>query len=106
MRATQQPAAKRGGKTYPRCEPKTNLCVEGTPICKPIHAHNIDVSLEDYLPEAGIVSFGVFYKKLRDYIVPAVTNQTFPTTGIFAGFNGVPVHVITFTNASDARALG
>ena len=83
-----------------------NLVSQGNPDIKPIHSHNIDVSLEDYLPEAGIASIGVFYKKLRDYIVPAVTNQTFPTTGIFAGFNGVPVHVVTFTNASDARALG
>jgi TonB-dependent receptor len=83
-----------------------NLVSQGNPDIKPIHSHNIDVSIEDYLPEAGIASFGVFYKKLRDYIVPAVTNQTFPTTGIFAGFNGVPVHVITFTNAADARALG
>jgi TonB-dependent receptor len=83
-----------------------NLVSQGNPNIKPIHAHNIDLSLEDYLPNAGIMSVGLFYKHLNDYIVPAVTNQTFPTTGIFAGFNGVPVHVLTFTNASKAHVYG
>jgi TonB-dependent receptor len=82
-----------------------NLVSQGNPNISPIHSHNIDLSIEDYLPEAGILSFGLFYKDLQDYIVPTVTQQTFPTTGIFAGLSG-PVKVITFKNGSPARALG
>ena len=82
-----------------------NLVSQGNPDIKPIHSHNIDVSIEDYLPNSGILSFGLFYKNLRDYIVPTVTTQVFPNTGIFAGFTG-PVKVVTFKNASGSRTLG
>jgi len=33
------------------------------------------------LPGGGILSFGVFYKDLQDYIVTTRTTQTFPNTG-------------------------
>ena len=82
-----------------------NLVSQGNPNIKPIHSHNIDLSIEDYLPHAGILSFGVFYKDLKDYIVPFRTTQIFPNTGIFAGLQG-NVPVITFENGSAARALG
>jgi TonB-dependent receptor len=82
-----------------------NLVSQGNPNIKPIHSHNIDLSIEDYLPAAGILSFGVFYKDLKDYIVPFRTTQVFPNTGVFAGLHGA-VPVITFENGSAARALG
>lgn len=82
-----------------------NLVSQGNPNIKPIHSHNIDLSIEDYLPDAGVLSFGVFYKDLKDYIVPFRTTQSFPNTGVFAGLQGA-VPVITFENGSAARALG
>jgi TonB-dependent receptor len=82
-----------------------NLVSLGNPNLNPTHSHNVDLSIEDYLPRAGILSFGVFYKDLKDYIVPFRTTQTFPNTGIFAGLQG-NVPVITFANGSAARALG
>ncbi|GAC1499710.1 MAG: TonB-dependent receptor [Steroidobacteraceae bacterium] len=82
-----------------------NLVSLGNPNLKPTHSHNIDLSIEDYLPKAGILSFGVFYKNLKDYIVPLRTTQTFPNTGIFAGITG-PIPVVTFANGSSARVLG
>jgi TonB-dependent receptor len=78
---------------------------QGNPNIKPIHSHNIDLSIEDYLPHAGILSLGAFYKDLKDYIVPFRTTQKFPNTGIFAGLQG-DVPVITFQNGSAARVLG
>ena len=82
-----------------------NLVSLGNPNLNPTHSHNVDLSLEDYLPNAGILSLGVFYKDLKDYIVPFRTTQTFPNTGIFAGLQG-NVPVITFANGSAARVLG
>jgi TonB-dependent receptor len=82
-----------------------NLVSQGNPNIKPTHSHNIDLSLEDYLPHAGIVSVGVFYKDLKDYIVPAATQMTFPNSGLFAGFTG-PIKVLTFENGSAARLIG
>ncbi len=79
----------------------------GNPNIKPAHSHNIDLSIEDYLPHAGILSFGLFYKNLLDYIVPVATHQTFPNSGIFASLPaGQPVTVYTFKNGSAARAMG
>ncbi len=82
-----------------------NLVSLGNPNLSPTHSHNIDLSIEDYLPRAGVLSFGVFYKDLKNYIVPFRTTQTFPNTGIFAGLQG-NVPVITFENGPAARALG
>ena len=82
-----------------------NLVSLGNPNLKPTHSQNLDLSIEDYLPNAGILSFGVFYKNLKDYIVPLRTTQTFPNTGIFAGITG-PIPVVTFANGSSARVLG
>ena len=82
-----------------------NLVSQGNPNIKPTHSDNIDLSIEDYLSRGGILSLGLFYKNLKDYIVPTVTQQTFPNSGLFAGFTG-PVKVVTFKNGSAARLLG
>ena len=82
-----------------------NQASQGNPNIKPVHSHNIDLSIENYQPNGGIVSFGVFYKDLKDYIIPTITQSTFPNKGIFAGFTG-PVHIITFANGTGARVRG
>jgi TonB-dependent receptor len=65
-----------------------NSASQGNPDLKPTHSHNIDLSIEDYLAGAGILSFGVFYKDLQDYIVSTSTTRTYPNNGIFAGLIG------------------
>ena len=58
-----------------------NLVSQGNPNIKPTHGENVDLSLENYLSRGGIISVGLFYKDLQDYIVPTVTQQTFPNSG-------------------------
>lgn len=82
-----------------------NLVSQGNPDIKPITSNNLDFSLEQYLPRGGIASVGLFYKQLKNYIVPQGTIGTFPNQGLFAGFTG-PVQVITFKNGSAARTMG
>ncbi len=82
-----------------------NLVSQGNPDIKPIHSYNIDLSIEDYLPHAGILSFGVFYKDLKDYIVPFRPTQSFPNTGVFAGLQGaVPEELPGFWSGFGASA--
>ena len=40
----------------------------GNPNLKPTHSYDLDASAEYYLPSLGIVSAGVFYKDIKDYI--------------------------------------
>ena len=40
----------------------------GNPALKPTHSYDLDGSAEYYLPSLGIVSAGVFYKDIKDYI--------------------------------------
>ncbi len=77
----------------------------GNPDLKPITDNAFDLSLEKYLPFAGIVSVGVFDKEFRNYIANSQTDQTFPNNGLFAGFVGV-AHVVSFTNIPNAYARG
>ncbi|MGE3277701.1 MAG: TonB-dependent receptor [Vicinamibacterales bacterium] len=42
----------------------------GNPALKPTTSDNLDFMVEHYLASVGVVSGGVFYKKLHDYIYP------------------------------------
>lgn len=77
----------------------------GNPDLKPITDNAFDLSIEKYLPFAGIVSIGVFDKQFRNYIANSQTDQTFPNDGLFAGFVGT-AHVVSFTNIPSAWARG
>jgi TonB-dependent receptor len=46
----------------------------GNPNLKPTLGQNFDISIEDYLPEGGLLSFGFFDKEFSDYIVPRIQN--------------------------------
>ena len=66
----------------------------GNPDLKPAYANSFDLTIEKYLEGAGILSFGVFDKEFKDYIIP---NQT--------GFETIPgsgqlLKLVTFSNAS------
>ena len=85
--------------------PSANLVTQGNPDLKPITSNAFDFSIEQYLPQAGILSFGVFDKEFKNYIVNSQTSQTFPNNGLFAGFVGV-AHVVSFSNTDQAYARG
>jgi TonB-dependent receptor len=74
----------------------------GNPNLKPVTATGIDLSIEKYLPQAGIASLGVFDKEIRNYIVSQVANLPTPAEGGFVGL----ARTFTFTNAPHARAFG
>jgi TonB-dependent receptor len=85
--------------------PSTDTVSFGNPNVKPTTSNNIDLSIEHYLPNAGILSLGVFDKEITDFIAQIQTSQTFPNSGLFAGFVG-PAHVTTYANIPTARAFG
>jgi TonB-dependent receptor len=55
----------------------------GNPELKPTYSVNGDLSVERYFSSLGLVSAGVFYKRLRNYIF---TRRFDVTEGTFAGF--------------------
>jgi TonB-dependent receptor len=74
----------------------------GNPALRPTTSHNFDILMERYLPTVGIVSGGVFYKNLHDYIYPFRTPEsafgdtyqvTQPRNGDSASLWGVEVAV-------------
>lgn len=78
--------------------------VTGNPNLKPTLSNNFDLAFEHYLPQAGIISFGLFDKALKDYVVSNVSNQTLPNSGAFAGLGNAKV--VSYGNVSSARARG
>ncbi len=73
---------------------------QGNPDLKPTTANNFDLDFEKYLPGAGIISVGFFYKDFTDYIVsrtnfvtsvPSLPGETFPGRNLrFTTFFNVP----------------
>jgi TonB-dependent receptor len=78
---------------------------QGNPNLKPTTSNNIDVSIERYLPHAGILSAGVFYKDIKDYIGSRMTTRTFPNSGLYAGLTG-PVRFNSWSNLDKSHAAG
>ena len=56
----------------------------GNPNLKPQHAWNVDVLFEHFLPSVGVISGGVFYKRISDFIL----TRTFVYSGPYAPFQG------------------
>lgn len=77
---------------------------QGNPNLKPATSNSFDLSLEKYLSGAGIISVGLFYKDLSDYIV----SRTVPISSLpgAPNFHGGRLQSITFDNASGAYARG
>ncbi|MFS2136232.1 TonB-dependent receptor [Duganella sp. Dugasp56] len=86
-------------------DPGANTVTRGNPDLKPTTANSFDLSLERYLPNAGIASIGIFDKEISHYIAASQTSQTFPNNGLFAGFVGV-AHVYSFANVGKSTARG
>jgi len=74
----------------------------GNPNLKPIKSNSFDVTIERYLSEAGILSFGLFDKELSDYIV---ADNTGTQIVYFHGTN-VPLKSYTYSNTSTAYSRG
>ena len=83
----------------------SNSVSSGNPNLKPITSNALDLSYEHYLPNAGIISVGLFDKEIANYIVTNQTTTVFPNNGLFAGLVGA-VHVNTFSNADKSYARG
>ena len=82
-----------------------NTVSSGNPNLKPITSNALDLSYEHYLPDAGIISVGLFDKEISNYIVTNQTTSVYPNNGLFAGLVGA-VHVNTFSNADKSYARG
>jgi TonB-dependent receptor len=72
----------------------------GNPNLKPATANSFDVSIEKYLPNAGIVSVGIFDKQIKNYIV-ANNNGT-----VIDPASGLLLKALTYDNAGPSFARG
>jgi TonB-dependent receptor len=52
------------------------LISRGNPALQPTLGQNFDLSLEDYLPDGGIVEIGVFDKEFTNYIADRIQNTS------------------------------
>src|SRR3984893_9105422 len=77
----------------------------GNPNLKPATSNSFDVTIEKYLPDAGILAFGIFDKEIKDYIVGKISNQPLTNNGLYPG-STQPFRIISFTNASKSHARG
>ncbi|HLZ85290.1 MAG TPA: TonB-dependent receptor [Caulobacteraceae bacterium] len=79
-----------------------NTITRGNPNLRPTTGDNFDLSLEYYLPNAGIVQVALFDKEFSNYIVPRILNGV--NDPLFV--NGLPGTITTFSNVSSAYARG
>lgn len=70
--------------SYPTSGPNTPLDLDriGNPALRPELATGLDLALEQYLPQGGVLSVGVFHKRLRDLIRQRVALQTVPWAAV------------------------
>ncbi len=73
----------------------------GNPYLKPTTSNNFDLSLEYYLPGAGVISVGLFDKEMRNYIVSSTFHAPYPLSG-----SNSPFLWQSFANVSGAHARG
>lgn len=73
----------------------------GNPALKPVSATNIDLLGEKYFGSVGILSGGVFYKKLNDFIF----SRRFESTQ-YPGSDGQSITLTQSQNGADADLLG
>jgi len=73
------------GNTNTIYQHQYNNLSAGNPDLKPQHSWNVDLLAEKYLPSVGgVISGGVFYKKISDFIA----NKDFIYNGPYAAFAG------------------
>jgi TonB-dependent receptor len=78
----------------------SGFLTEGNPKLKPATANSFDLSIEKYLPNAGVLSLGVFDKQIKNYIV----NDNLGT--VLDPISGTPLKHNTYSNAGGSFARG
>jgi TonB-dependent receptor len=53
----------------------------GNPNLKPSYSNNFDIDLEYYLPNSGVLSFGLFDKEISDFVVSRSFKSAYPQLG-------------------------
>lgn len=82
----------------------------GNPGLKPAYAHNLDFSFEHYTGSTGVMSVGVYAKRIENFIFSGIAPETegdrsrFENDPRLAG--KVIDDVITYTNGKDATIYG
>lgn len=69
----------------------------GNPELKPTLSNNLDAGLEYYFEPLGVLSAGLFYKDLTDYVFLLQTTGT---------YNGLPANFLQSQNAKDGHIFG
>ncbi len=82
-------------------DPGANTATTGNPNLKPARATSLDLQIADYLPHAGVLSFGLFDKEITDYIV----NNSVSNNGVFAELTPSG-RILTYGNAPHSHAMG
>jgi TonB-dependent receptor len=75
------------GEVCSSCRSKFSNLSAGNPDLRPQHAWNVDVLGERYIGESGVLSGGVFYKSISDFIYRRQFVYNGPATE-FAGYLG------------------
>lgn len=82
------------------CNSLTNAASAGNPDLKPQHAWSYDLLFEHYLPAAGIVSGGLFYKQINDFQYDRIAIYNGPATQFDGNYVSMPV------NGGDGHLFG
>ncbi len=82
------------------CNTLTNAASAGNPNLQPEHAWNYDLLFEHYLPAAGVVSGGVFYKTITDFQYDKIAIYHGPATQFDGNYVSMPV------NGGDGHLFG
>jgi TonB-dependent receptor len=75
------------GEVCPSCRLKFSNLSAGNPDLKPQHAWNVDLLAERYINRTGVLSGGVFFKRIDDFIYKRQFVYTGPATE-FVGYLG------------------
>jgi TonB-dependent receptor len=82
----------------------------GNPNLKPAYAYNFDLSLERYFGSVGLISGGLFYKKIDRFIFSGVAPETEGDKSRFANDPRLAGKIIddvtTYTNGKSAEIYG
>lgn len=82
----------------------------GNPGLKPAYAYNFDLGVERYFGSIGVISAGVYYKRIERFIFSGVAGETEADRSRFENdprLAGKDIDdVITYTNGQDATVYG
>lgn len=82
-------------------DPAALAVTTGNPDLKPTYSHNFDLSFEYYLPNAGIISVGLFDKEINNFIAA----RSFKQQATFGGVSGLYTYT-SFANVSGTYDRG